>query len=46
MYCVKCGKEIEEGSKFCRHCGAEIPEKGTVQAKKSQEIKKTVDLYG
>jgi hypothetical protein len=22
MYCSKCGKEIEEGSKFCSGCGA------------------------
>lgn len=21
MYCINCGKEIEEGAEFCSHCG-------------------------
>lgn len=25
MYCVYCGKEIGDNSKFCRHCGGEQP---------------------
>lgn len=24
MYCQKCGKQIDEGSVFCQHCGAQI----------------------
>ena len=24
MHCWKCGKELEEGSQFCRHCGAPV----------------------
>ena len=24
MFCVKCGKEVKEGTKFCTSCGAEI----------------------
>lgn len=29
MYCKKCGKEMEENSKFCPHCGKEnVPEEG------------------
>ena len=27
MYCVKCGKEVAEGTKFCTNCGAEIEAK-------------------
>ena len=27
MYCKKCGKEIEEGAKFCTYCGNQIEEK-------------------
>ena len=27
MYCKKCGKEIEEGAKFCTYCGNKIEEK-------------------
>ena len=23
MFCHKCGKELEDGNKFCRYCGAE-----------------------
>lgn len=26
MYCVKCGKEIEEGQKFCSACGQSVVE--------------------
>lgn len=22
MFCQKCGKEIEDGTRFCEHCGA------------------------
>ena len=31
MYCVSCGKEIEDGAQFCEHCGAkqeEVPAAG------------------
>ena len=24
MYCIKCGKEIKDGSKFCEFCGADV----------------------
>ena len=27
MYCVKCGKEVADGTKFCTNCGAEIEAK-------------------
>ena len=26
MFCEKCGKELEDGVKFCEHCGAPIAE--------------------
>ena len=26
MFCVKCGKEVKKGTKFCTNCGAEIEE--------------------
>ncbi|RGG17401.1 zinc-ribbon domain-containing protein [Ruminococcus sp. AF25-3LB] len=25
-YCPKCGTEIEEGEKFCKHCGIGVNE--------------------
>lgn len=27
MYCVKCGKEVKDGTKFCTNCGAEVETK-------------------
>ncbi len=24
MFCPKCGKEIKDGSKFCKHCGSDV----------------------
>ena len=27
MFCVKCGKEVKDGTKFCTNCGAEIEAK-------------------
>lgn len=24
MFCYKCGKEVEEGTKFCPYCGAQL----------------------
>lgn len=24
MYCTSCGKEIEDGARFCNHCGAQV----------------------
>lgn len=24
MYCTKCGKEVEDGAKFCPYCGASL----------------------
>lgn len=24
MYCLKCGKEVRPGSKFCNHCGSAL----------------------
>ncbi|SFB81769.1 DUF898 family protein [Butyrivibrio sp. YAB3001] len=26
MYCIHCGKEISDGSKFCKYCGGKLPE--------------------
>jgi len=35
MYCPNCGKEIEEGSKFCKYCGAKIGE-GEIRVKEKE----------
>ena len=28
-FCIKCGKELVEGTKFCTNCGAEIANENT-----------------
>ena len=35
MYCRKCGKELEEGSQFCRHCGTPVIVPPTMKEKVS-----------
>lgn len=29
MYCSRCGSEVQEGSSFCKSCGAEVPPPAT-----------------
>ena len=41
MYCLKCGKEIDEGSSFCAHCGMKI---GTSNTEMSVGKEKENDL--
>ncbi|MFA1644513.1 MAG: zinc-ribbon domain-containing protein, partial [Enterobacteriaceae bacterium] len=31
MFCVKCGKEVKEGTKFCTNCGTEMEAKQEVK---------------
>lgn len=38
MYCTKCGKNSEDGAKFCEHCGAQME----TETKKNE--KKKVDI--
>lgn len=46
MCCPNCGKEIEEGSKFCKYCGAKV-EKGEIEVKEKevQQARETVPSY-
>ncbi|MDR1594939.1 MAG: zinc-ribbon domain-containing protein [Prevotellaceae bacterium] len=30
MFCTNCGKQIEDGSKFCSHCGTTLTEQTNV----------------
>ena len=32
MFCVKCGKEISEGTKFCPYCGNQVTSEGNIPA--------------
>ena len=37
MFCVKCGKEVKDGTKFCTNCGAEVKE--AKKEEKKEEVK-------
>ena len=39
MFCSKCGRELEEGSSFCVHCGEKITNTATKSALKIGDIK-------
>lgn len=38
MYCTKCGKQIEDGAKFCEHCGNSVDTE-TAEVKEMKETK-------
>mgnify|MGYP004499032135 CR=1 FL=1 len=40
MFCVKCGKEIKDGSKFCPECGAPVEIKINPEVKPAQNLPK------
>ena len=39
MFCIFCGKEIEDNSKFCAYCGGVIDETKVIE-----ESKQTVEM--
>lgn len=49
MFCIKCGKEISDGARFCRHCGEPQPVIVTVtppseaEAEAKEEAKKAAE---
>ncbi|MBO5598709.1 MAG: zinc ribbon domain-containing protein [Oribacterium sp.] len=45
MFCVKCGKEISEGTRFCPYCGNQVTSEGNTPAapeEKSGNTKKVI----
>ncbi len=38
MYCVKCGKEVKDGTKFCTNCGTEIEAKKEKKEEKDEKL--------
>ena len=43
MYCLKCGKELDDNAKFCSQCGTLVEEESFSDSpKKIKEKKKTV----
>ena len=50
-FCIKCGKELVEGTKFCTNCGAEIANENTQpestnQEKVANEVNQQVNQIG
>ncbi len=43
MFCVKCGKELEEGAKFCSECGYSVNGQVTNVEKTEKEEAEVVD---
>ena len=46
MFCPSCGKEVDEGGKFCSFCGYRLDEMGETEAQENtQKPEKTVSPY-
>ncbi len=41
MYCIKCGKELVDGAKFCQYCGAGIEEIAEKEIKEEVAVTQT-----
>ncbi len=42
MFCNKCGKELEKGTKFCSGCGSKVEAKAETKVEPKKEVKKEV----
>lgn len=38
MFCMNCGRELKEGTKFCSSCGARVEEEAPNQGIETQEL--------
>ena len=46
MFCPSCGKEVDEGGKFCSFCGYRLDEMGETETQENtQKPEKTVSPY-
>lgn len=43
MFCYKCGKEIDEDSIFCVHCGAKVTNSPTAEISNSENLSESTD---
>ena len=46
MYCTKCGKQIEDDSKFCIYCGCEVEEQQSKPVKNNKKKKQSSSILG
>lgn len=45
MFCSNCGKEIEDGTKFCKYCGKTIAIETTQNKKNGKRNSKNADSH-
>lgn len=45
MYCWKCGKEIQDGAKFCSFCGAAATDSDGMSRDKGEKVQRDVRVY-
>lgn len=45
MYCWKCGKDIQDGAKFCIFCGAAAIAPGGMSSDKGKKVQRDVRAY-
>ena len=38
MFCMNCGRELKEGTKFCSSCGARVEEEAPNQGIEAQKM--------
>ena len=41
MFCIKCGKEVKKGTKFCTNCGTAVEEAKEAKVEKEKDEKLT-----
>lgn len=46
MYCIKCGKKLDEGNRFCTNCGQPVDNKNNTYIKQTVQVKRKEQTSG